>query len=260
MVALATVPLLEACGGTLGGGPAPATTGIDEDAADDGSVPFVLDASGSADDAAAQCDGDWILPDANGFVAASSNASGITGRWSMYTDCDDGALLEAGPPVPGQSCSLVTSPASGETFAPDPATSAICTAGTTVQVQSDDEWTTRWGAYASLGLESAGDAALDFDARAAGLRGFCLYVSGEQVPTFRVRLVSDQGFSDRNWYQATLQHEGWHRVLFDDLAQVTPTGIAFDPSRVVAIEVEIPASRVEAIPWDFCIEGLVALR
>jgi len=60
--------------------------------------------------------------------------------------------------------------------------------------------------------------------------------------------------------QATLQHEGWHRVLFSDLAQIVPTGAPLDLTRVMSVEVEVPASRLEAIPWDFRLDGLVALR
>jgi hypothetical protein len=75
-----------------------------------------------------------------------------------------------------------------------------------------------------------------------------------------VRFPSDQGIADRNWYQVTLQHEGWHSVLFADLAQVNPTGIPFDASKILSIEFEIPASRLETVSWDFCIDGLVALR
>jgi hypothetical protein len=228
--------------------------------------PPVLDDDGGfadalpVDEAASECAGEWILPDSMGFVAASSNPSGITGRWSMHTDCDDLVALDAGTPIPGTNCSLVTAPPEGMAFAPDPTTSAICTAGSTAQVFSADEWGTRWGAYAALDLKEVGDAATNFNAQAAGLRGFCLYISGTKVPVFRIRFASDQGFAEQNPYGVTVQHEGWHRVLFSQVAQVTPTNVPFDPIRLVSIEVEIPASQVEPIPWDFCVEGLVALQ
>jgi hypothetical protein len=221
---------------------------------DDGSV-----VAPPVDDASTECAGEWLLPDSTGFVAATSNPSGITGRWSMHVDCDDYRLLDAGAPIPGTNCSLVSAPASAD-FAPDPTTSAICTAGSTAQVFSSDEWPTRWGAYAALDLDDPGDAASDFNAQAARVRGFCVYISGAMVPAFRIRVASDQGFAEQNPYGETLQHEGWHQVLFSDLAQVDPTGVPFDPTRLRSIQVEIPASQAETIPWDFCVLGVVALQ
>jgi hypothetical protein len=272
-IALASVAPVGACGGTSGLDLAsrgmPPQGAVEAGAVGPGFEPAVVEQDAGAvaaqpgdevSEGSTECDGDWILSDSMGFVSASTNASGITGLWTMHTDCDDYARLEAGAPVPGMNCSLVTVPASGMTFAPDPTTSAICTTGSTVQVFSDDEWTTRWGAYVALDLKQVGDAAVDFNAQAAGLRGFCLYLSGATVPIFRVRLASDQGFPEQNPYGETLQHEGWHRVLFSELAQVEPTSVPFDPTRLLSIEVEIPASQLESIPWDFCIEGLVALR
>ncbi len=212
-----------------------------------------------ADDASTECAGEWLLPDSTGFVAASSNPSGVTGRWAMHADCDDYGPLDAGAPMPGTNCSFVSAPTS-TAFAPDPTTSAICTAGSTAQVLSVDEWPTRWGAYAALDLAEPGDAARDFNAQAEGVRGFCVYISGSMVPVFRIRVASDQGFAEQNPYGETLEHEGWHRVLFSDLAQVEPTGVPFDPTRIRSIEVEIPASQAEPIRWDFCVLGLVALQ
>jgi hypothetical protein len=252
------------CGGSTGQGDA-----VDRDRSDGGSGSLDAgpdDAAGDAgsgpvgDDSGEGCTGDGIVPDPSGFVAAGSNASGITGRWTLYTDCDDYGPLEAGSPSPGKDCSVVTSPSPESPFAPQPGTAAMCSTGSTVQVLSDDEWPLRWGAYMALDLDDSGGTAQDFDAKAAGLRGFCFYVSGNTVPAFRVRFPTDQSIADRNWYQVTLQHEGWHRVLFADLAQVVPTPTAFDPTRLLSIEIEIPASRLEAVPWDLCIDGLVALR
>jgi hypothetical protein len=200
------------------------------------------------------------VPDSNGFVAASSNASGIAGSWSVYSDCDDYGPLDAGAPEPGKNCSSVSAPAAGQPFGPQPGTAQMCTMGTTVQVLSDDQWPLRWGAYIALGLNDQNGTAADFDAVAAHVRGFCFYVSGYTVPVFRVRFPTDQGIADRNWYQVTLQHEGWHRVLFSDLGQVNATSTPFDPSKIVSIEFEIPASRLESVPWDFCIDGLTALH
>jgi hypothetical protein len=217
-------------------------------------------APAAGDDSSGGCTGDGIVPDSTGFVASGTNVSGITGSWSVYTDCDDYGPLEGGVPEPGKDCSLVTSPEAGSPFTPQPGTAQMCTSGTTAQVLSDDQWPLRWGADFALDLDEMGGTAGDYNATAAGVRGFCFYVSGFTVPVFRVRFPSDQGIADRNWYQVTLQHEGWHSVLFADLAQVNPTGMPFDASKVLSIEFEIPASRVETVSWDFCVDGLVALH
>jgi hypothetical protein len=261
--ALVAVAVMASCGGTVGHGDAPgappADGGASVDAVSDDSSEDAGDPA-TTEEPSDECSGDGIVPDATGFVAADTNASGITGAWTVYTDCDDYGSLEAGAPEPGKDCSVVSSPAPGSPLTPQAATAQICSAGTTVQVLSEDQWPLRWGAYMALDLADPAGSAQDFDATAAGIRGFCFYVSGDSVPAFRVRFPTDTGITGRNWYQVTLQHEGWHQVLFADLGQVVPTDIAFDPSKLLSIEFEIPASRVEAVPWDFCIDGLVALH
>jgi hypothetical protein len=211
------------------------------------------------DGASSFCDGEWLLPDSNGFVAANTNAFGITGSWYLYDDCDDFALLDAGTPIPGKNCSRIAAPAPGGPFVPTSDTS-MCTSGSTAQVLADDQWPTRWGAYVGIDLNALGSVKMDFDATARGVRGFCFYVSGTFIPILRVRVPTDQDIAGRDWYQATLQHEGWHQVLFTDLKQVTPGAMPFDPSKIVSIEFEVPASRAEAIAWDFCIDALIAFR
>jgi hypothetical protein len=213
---------------------------------------------GDAQSALPACDGDWILPDPTGFVASASNLSGITGAWSLHRDCDDLALIDGGAPVPGQSCALVTSPVAGSPFVPQPDSFDMCTSGSTVHVLADSELATEWGAYITLPLNAPSGAEGTYDATA--LRGFCVFLSGDVVPTVRLRFPTDQGIADGDWYQATVQHEGWHQVLFQDLLQIQASGPPFDPSKLLAIEVEIPSSRAEAIPWDFCVDAVVALR
>jgi hypothetical protein len=249
---------LVACGGDPG--PLGAATAVVIEAG----LPDAADAGADAADEAApppgpddECAGDGLIPDSTGFVSADTNASGIQGAWHVYRDCDDYALLEAGTAYPGKNCSDVMSPAPGAPFAPQPGSAEMCSSGSTVQVLHDDEWPLRWGTYLALDLANGSGT---FDATAAGVRGFCFYVMGSTVPAFRVRFSTDPPIADRNWYQTTLLHEGWHRVLFSDLAQVAPTGVPFDPTRIVSLEIEIPGSRAEAVPWDFCIDGLTALR
>jgi hypothetical protein len=255
-----------ACGGTTGR-PAPSgATG----ALGDGGTDYQDGSSQTFDDGGdpppqpdawtLPCNGDWIVPDPTGFVASDSNASHITGRWYPHRDCDDFASLGAGTPLPGINCSQVSTPVPDMPFVPDPGTSHMCTSGSTVHVLSDAELTLKWGALIALDLNNPDGNKSDFDAIAAGLRGFCFYLSGTIVPAFQVRLPSDQGIPGTDWYQETLQHEGWHRVLFQDLRQEQPTVAAFDATKIISIEFQIPASRTEAVQWDFCIDGLVAIK
>jgi hypothetical protein len=262
-VAIAFIATMS-CGGTSGLAPTPSKGAVvDSSVIESGSIAAIDSGEkGEASDeptASEGCVGDGIIPDSNGYVASGTNASGISGSWALYSDCDDYGPLDAGSSDPGKNCSSITAPMAGQPFAPQPGTAQMCTTGTTVQVLSDDQWPLRWGAYISLSLNDPSGTAADFDATAAHVRGFCFYVSGFTVPVFRVRFPTDQGFTDRNWYQATLEHEGWHSVLFSDLGQVKPTSTPFDPSKILSIEFEIPASRLETVPWDFCIDGLTAL-
>lgn len=255
--------LAAACGSTLGHPPF-SEPDLDASSSEDAGDPPPAsdDSTNPTGDAAimAPCDGDWLVPDSTGFIAADTNASKITGRWYLHRDCDDYAGLEAGTPIPGTDCSQVFSPMPGSPFAPAPGTAHMCTSGQTIHVMSDSDWPTEWGAYVALDLNSPLGTPGDFNAAAAGLSGFCFYVSGSIVPVFRIRLPTDQGIVGGDWYQVTLQHEGWHRVLFEDLGQVTPSATPFDPTKLVSIEIEVPASRGDPIAWDFCIEALVGLR
>ncbi len=260
-----------ACGGTTGQESSPGQATQAHDAPMDGSIDATDDDASEAgaqenppppedDDASVGCYGDGLVPDSTGFVAAITNLSGINGAWRLYRDCDDYALLEAGTPQPGVNCSLVTAPAPGGPFVPQPESAQMCTKGSTVQDIMDMDTALEWGAYIALDMNDVNGAAEDFDAKAAGIKGFCFYMTGYTIPNFRMRFVTDQGFTDRNWYQVTSFHEGWHKILFSDLGQITPTNIPFDPSKLVSIEIEIPSTELDAVPWDFCIDGLVALN
>jgi hypothetical protein len=251
-----------ACGGAVERVAEKAATPAVEDAGspDPGAAEGGASTPGGSFDPLTGCAGDGIVPDVDGFVAADTNASGISGSWQLYTDCDDYSGMDAGEPSPGVNCSRVTAPAPGTPFGPQPGTAQMCTAGSTVEVDLDSQWLTRWGAYVALGLNAPDGVQRPFDANAAGITGFCFYVTGATIPVFRVRFPTDQGFADRDWYQVTLEHEGWHEVLFADLEQVTTTGIPFDARKVESIEFEIPSSMAERVSWDFCIDGLTAIR
>jgi hypothetical protein len=249
----------------------PATAGRNEDAApglpdsgvlaavDDGASSEGATEGGGGDEGTSGCVGVPILPDMGGYVAPSSNALKITGAWYSYIDCNDYAYFNLGTPMPGTNCSLMSTPTPGAAFIPVQGTQGrMCTRGTTVQVMSQSDWQTHWGAGVGIDLNNVGGTKQVFDAVAAGVRGFCFVLSGATIPPLHVNMPSDQNITD-NWYFKTVSTPGVQQVLFTDLSQQTRTATPFDPSKLWSVQFLIPASMSAAVPWDFCIEGLTAL-
>jgi hypothetical protein len=224
--------------------------------------------TGDGGNASPACPGVAIVPDSRGFVALSSNSLGITGAWYAYYDCNDYLYFDAGTPMPGVNCSNVTAPSPLSPFTPTAppqgaagAPTRMCTSGTTVAATN---FQFQWGAGIGLDLNNPSTTKLDFnalDAGAAPLKGFCFVLSGARIPAIRVDLPSDQGITD-NWYFETVIKAGVHSILFADTAlrQRTATSTAFDPSKLMSIQFEIPSSATAPIPWDFCIDELSAIQ
>lgn len=213
-------------------------------------------------DAAQGCPGVPLVPDATGFIAASSNSVGVTGAWYSYVDCNDYLYFDSGVPNPGVNCSLIQAPPNGS-FQPASGTaSKMCTKGTTAIVPTAADWQTHWGAGIGLDLNNPSGTKLDYDANAAGVIGFCFVLSGAQLPAppLKVNLPSDQSITD-NWYFETESTPGVKQILFTDrtLHQTNATTTPFDPSKLLSIQFQIPASMSVAVPWDFCIDQLTAI-
>jgi hypothetical protein len=182
------------------------------------------------------------MPDATGFVAPASNTLGIHGSWFEYSDCTD---------LKNMNCSTVTTPAANS-FAN--VGGKMCTSGHT------STSTAAWGA--GIGLElNDGPPQMPYDTTAHGIKGFCFVLSGATIPSTTIRVAFPTKNNNDNAYFSPVSTLGQHTVLFSDTAQgswVTKTS-AFEPTAVMLLQFQIPASAGVAVPWDFCIEGLTAI-
>jgi hypothetical protein len=192
--------------------------------------------------ASAACPGIPIVPDAMGFVAPSSNTLGIHGSWFEYSDCTD---------LKNVNCSTVTTPAANS-FAN--VGGKMCTSGHTSTAAA------AWGA--GIGLElNDGPPQMPYDTTAHGITGFCFVLSGSTIPSTTIRVAFPTKDNNDNAYFSPVSALGQHTVLFSDTAQGSwvTTKAAFEPTKVMLLQFQIPASTTAAVPWDFCIEGLTAI-
>jgi len=192
--------------------------------------------------ASAACPGTPIVPDAMGFVAPGSNPLGIHGSWFEYSDCAD---------LKNVNCSTVTTPAANS-FAN--VGGKMCTSGHTSTAAA------AWGAGVGLELND-GPPQMPYDTTAHGIKGFCFVLSGSTIPSTTIRVAFPTKNNNDNAYFSPVSTLGQHTVLFSDTAQGSwvTTKSAFEPTAVMLLQFQIPASTIAAVPWDFCIEGLTAI-
>lgn len=188
------------------------------------------------------CPGVPIVPDSTGFVAPGSNSVGIHGSWFVYSDCVD---------LKGKNCSVVASP---------PANSfpnvggKMCTSGQTSSAAG------AWGA--GIGLElSDGPPQQPYDTTAHNVIGFCFELSGATIPSTTIRVAFPTQDNNDNAYFEAVNSPGMHTILFSDIAQGSwvTSKAAFEPTKVMLMQLQIPSSTVAPVPWDFCIEGVTAI-
>jgi hypothetical protein len=188
------------------------------------------------------CPGVPITPDALGLVATSSNALGIHGSWFEYSDCVD---------LGGKNCSTVTTPPA----ASFPNTGGkLCTSGQTSMASG------AWGAGIALELND-GPPQMPYDTTAHSVKGFCFQLSGPTIPSTGIRVAFPTKNNNDNAYFSAVTSAGQHAVLFADAAQGSwvTTKSAFEPTMVMLVQLQIPASTTAPVPWDFCIEGFTAI-
>jgi hypothetical protein len=190
------------------------------------------------------CAGTPIVPDAGGFVAPGSNPLGIHGSWFVYSDCPD-------QKAKGLPCSTVTAPPAN-TF-PNVG-GKLCTSGMTAAAAG------AWGAGIALELNDK-PPQQPYDTVAHGVRGFCLVLSGPTLPSTGLRVAFPTQNVPDDVYFETVSTPGAHTVLFADTAQgswVTKK-VAFEPTKVMLLQLQIPSSPSAPVAWDFCVEGLTAI-
>ena len=190
--------------------------------------------------AVSTCVGVPLTPNATGYVALASNSLGINGSWFEYSDCVD---------LKQVNCSTVTQP---------PAMSfpntggKLCTSGTTSTAAN------AWGAGIGLELNDA-SGQQPYDTVAHGVKGFCFTLSGATIPAGLRVAFTTQSNQDNPWFSA-VSTPGQHSVLFSQIAQASwEKTMAWEPTKVMLVQFQIPASTTAALPWDFCIEGFTAI-
>ena len=188
------------------------------------------------------CPGVPIMPDAHGFVAPGSNSVGIHGSWFEYSDCAD---------LGGKNCATVTTPPANSF----PNTGGkMCTSGMTSSAAG------AWGAGIALELND-GPPQMPYDTTAHKVKGFCFVLSGATIPSTTIRVAFPTQNNNDNAYFEAVSTPGPHTVLFSDTAQgswVTSKS-AFEPTKVMLLQLQIPSSTAAPVPWNFCVEGLTAV-
>jgi hypothetical protein len=130
----------------------------------------------------------------------------------------------------------------------------ICTSGQTSTA------TGAWGA--GIGLElNDGPPQMPYDTVAHGVKGFCFLLSGATIPSTSVRVAFPTQDNQDNAYFVPVTTVGQHTVLFSDAAQGSwvTNKTAFEPTKVMLMQLQIPSSTTAPVAWDFCIEGLTAI-
>jgi hypothetical protein len=130
----------------------------------------------------------------------------------------------------------------------------MCTSGTTSTAAA------AWGA--GIGLElNDGPPQQPYDTTAHGVKGFCFVVSGTKIPSTTIRVAFPTKDNPDNAYFAPVSTPGTHTVLFADTMQGpwVANKTAFEPTKVMLLQFQIPSSTTAPVSWDFCIEGLTAI-
>jgi hypothetical protein len=197
--------------------------------------------TGSADGGG--CQGVPIVPDSTGYVAPGSNSVDIHGSWFVYSDCND---------LGGKDCAMVTSPTATGAF-PNVG-GKMCTSGTNSTAAN------AWGAGIALELND-GPPQMPYDTVTHGVTGFCFDLSGSTIPSSTIRVAFTTTENNDNAPFEAISTPGAHTVLFSDTAQGSwvTTKTTFDPTMVVLVQFQIPASTASAVAWDFCISNMTAV-
>jgi hypothetical protein len=130
----------------------------------------------------------------------------------------------------------------------------MCTSGMTSTA------TGAWGAGIALEL-SDGPPQQPYDTTAHSVTGFCFELSGPTIPSTTLRVAFPTQDNNDNAYFEAESTPGMHSVSFSDTAQgswVTAKA-AFEPTKVMLMQFQIPSSPAAPVPWDFCVQGLTAL-
>jgi hypothetical protein len=188
-----------------------------------------------------------LTVDPTGWVDKGGNTVGIQGPWYSYDDCTDS---------PGM-CTMGHLPGMGEFANTD---GKMCTEGTTFPVKAEADFSKQWGAGIALDLNNSGgmDAMkLPFDATANHVIGFSMNITG-MAPGLRVNVTSVAAGNDAHFKAGMV---GANTVLFSAVQQGSwvKTKTPLDPTKILAIQFQIPSVMGKAVAFKFCVENLAAI-
>ena len=252
-----------------------------------GALPMPTDTRGQGGGAGAggaPPGGILIVPDGDG-VFDGSNAAGVVGAWwwtGDYYDVPHGGNLPGSGDCPSagfraSQCSLITAPAPGDTFAPDPGGRGMCTSGVAAQVLPNATgqlaWSSIWGNMIGFSLNTPAsnvnawpDSLGQYDTVARGITGFAFDIEGD-VRWLRVALQTQRTESAPAYWAGTTMDlspvtgPGHYEIRWAEVGG--PAYLAsppsFDPSKLEEIAFHVPASDFETRPYSFCIKNTVML-
>jgi hypothetical protein len=209
---------------------------------------------------------DAIAWSADGWIEGTENAFGIQGPWYSYNDCMD--AMAAGLPCTVPDPGLVGPDA---TTGWSTSTTAVCTKGVAPKVDNDPAtnmpaYSLQWGAGIAFDLANEGgtnDVKNDFNADAAGIRGFIFDISsvGGAPPTVRVNYKTKATGNDSHFLEVTLPVTN-QEVPFSQALQgdwVT-TKSSLTTNALESIQFQVYTNATAAKPFDFCVSNIRAMR
>jgi hypothetical protein len=220
-----------------------------------------------------------LTPDANGRYDGS-NAAGVVGTWWAASDDlgTDGTWGTGSCPTAGfppTACSVLTTPAPGGLFTPDPNGRGMCASGVAAQVISDSTgtlaWSVIWGDIFGFSLnspEGSGTMLGQYDAIAHGVTGLAFDI--DAVPDGGHIRVGFQTlgteYNPAYWFGATQDQSpidvpGHYEVRWSEVGG--PAYLAnpppFDPTQLEQVQFHVVSNSTAPIPFSFCLSNIMFL-
>ena len=222
-----------------------------------------------------------LIADGDGHYDGS-NAAGVVGYWWSTGDAygmdavlGDGTCQADG--FPAADCSVLTTPAPGTLFRPDPGGRGMCTSGVSAQVINDatgsPAYGAIWGDVIAFDLNNPGSfpagppTRLAYDAPAHGVTGFAFDI--DAVPAMHMRITFQTvGTENSSAY--------WDGATSDDSPILTPGHYEmrwpeiggpkyltnpppFDPTQLESITFFVYSNAVAPVPFSYCITNVMLL-
>jgi hypothetical protein len=202
-----------------------------------------------------------LVWDSAGVIVPSSNNVGINGPWYPFDDCKNAQSAQL--PCTTWDPSMGVAPTPGFTTSD----TKICAKGTLVKAYN---FTLQWGAAIGLSLNSptVDGGRMPYDAIANGVTGLRFLVTGTitgGTSTLQVGLATvENDLAGHDYEQAVPTAEGtWVSVRWTDpglqQASYASQMITFDPTELLALDLQVTASGTAESEFDFCVSDLMAL-